>query len=175
MTYKHPFHTFKYCPICGGVFGMHNEKAYRCERCGFVYYFNPSAATVAVIINDKNELLVCRRAKEPAKGTFDLPGGFCDMYETAEEGVCREVLEETGCEVTETNYLFTLPNTYPYSGFLVHTIDLFFLCKIRNYCHLTAQDDVADCMWIPLKDISPDDFGLDSVRTGVERVLEMMR
>ena len=92
----HPFDTFHYCPKCGGKFEEHNEKSYRCEQCGFVYYFNPSAATVAVIVNERDELLVCRRAKEPAKGTLDLPGGFCDMYETAEEGVAREVREETG-------------------------------------------------------------------------------
>ena len=38
-------------------------------------------------LNEKKELLVCRRAKEPAKGTLDLPGGFIDMNETGEEGV----------------------------------------------------------------------------------------
>ena len=65
---------------------------------------------------EKNELLVCRRAKAPAKGTLDLPGGFIDMTETGEEGVAREVLEETGLKVEKTTYLFTLPNIYVYSG-----------------------------------------------------------
>ena len=64
--------------------------------CGFVYYFNSSAATAIFITNRVGELLVVRRAKEPAKGTFDLPGGFVDMYETAEEAIIREVKEETG-------------------------------------------------------------------------------
>ena len=128
-TENHPFESFHYCPRCGARFVRHNEKAYHCEGCGFVYYFNPSAATVAVIVNERNELLVCVRAKEPAKGTLDLPGGFCDMHESAEQGVAREVLEETGMRVTETKYLFSLPNTYLYSGFVVHTIDAFFLCS----------------------------------------------
>lgn len=168
---SHPFHTFHYCPRCGGAFSCHNEKAYRCEQCGFVYYFNPSAATVAVIINDKDELLVCRRAKEPAKGTLDLPGGFCDMYETVEQGVAREVLEETGCIVSRAQYLFSQPNTYLYSGFLVHTIDSFFRCWLDDYSVLSAHDDVEACMWVPIDKLCVDEFGLDSIREGIKRLL----
>ena len=120
----HPLELFKYCPECGSAeFHVKDEKSKRCSDCGFVYYFNASAATVAFILNAKGELLVCRRAKEPKKGTLDLAGGFIDRFETAEEGVAREVLEETGLEVTETVYQFSLPNTYLYSGFLVHTLD----------------------------------------------------
>ena len=93
---EHPLSQFRYCPKCGSEhFKVHNEKSKQCADCGFIYYFNPSSATVALILNEKNELLVCRRAKAPAKGTLDLPGGFIDMTETGEEGVAREVLEET--------------------------------------------------------------------------------
>lgn len=61
---EHPFSQFKYCPKCGSVhFEINNEKSKRCADCEFVYYFNPSAATVALIMNERNELLVCRRAK----------------------------------------------------------------------------------------------------------------
>ena len=125
----HPLRLFENCPRCGSHrFQENDASSKRCEDCGFVYYFNSSAATVAFILNDKNELLVCRRGKEPAKGTLDLSGGFIDMYETGEEGVAREVLEETGLQVEEAVYQFSLPNTYLYSGFLVHTLDQFFLC-----------------------------------------------
>ena len=114
----HPLVLFRYCPRCGSSrFEEHNEKAKKCRDCGFVYYFNSCSATVALILNSRNELLVTRRAKEPAKGTFDLPGGFIDMYETGEEGVAREVKEETGFTVRQSTYLFSLPNIYPFSGF----------------------------------------------------------
>ena len=46
---------------------------------------NPSAANAAFIVNEREELLVVIRKKEPAKGTYDLPGGFADEEETAEE------------------------------------------------------------------------------------------
>ena len=168
----HPLHLFKYCPVCGSPhFEEHNFKSKKCADCGFVYYFNSSAATVAFILNSKNELLVCRRAKDPAKGTLDLSGGFIDMFETAEEGVAREVKEETGLDVVRAEYLFSYPNTYLYSGFLVHTMDMFFLCRVENDSVLEAMDDVAETFWMPLNKINPQEFGLDSVRRGVERFI----
>ena len=119
---NHPLELFKFCPKCGSLhFEENNMKSKRCADCGFVYYFNPSAATVAFILNEKEELLVCRRGKNPKKGTLDLPGGFVDMGETGEQGVEREIQEETGLSVTSLEYLFSLPNTYLYSGFLHHT------------------------------------------------------
>ena len=116
---EHPFSQFKYCPKCGSVhFEINNEKSKRCADCEFVYYFNTSAATVALIMNERNELLVCRRAKDPAKGTLDLPGGFIDMAETGEEGVSREVKEETGLDVkdAEGGYMFTYKRENPGEG-----------------------------------------------------------
>ena len=169
----HPLNLFKFCPKCGSsAFVENNEKSKRCEDCGFVYYFNASSATVAFILNNQEELLVCRRAKEPKKGTLDLAGGFVDRFETGEEGVAREVLEETGLEVVEARYLFSLPNTYLYSGFLVHTLDQFFLCRVKDASRLQAMDDVADSFWVPLQEVNPEAFGLDSVREGVRRFLE---
>ena len=168
----HPLHLFKYCPVCGSPhFEEHNFKSKKCADCGFVYYFNSSAATVAFILNSKNELLVCRRAKDPATGTLDLSGGFIDMLETADVGVAREVKEETGLDVVKAEYLFSYPNTYLYSGFLVHTMYMFFLCRVENDTILEAMDDVAETFWMPLDKINPQDFGLDSVRKGVERFI----
>ena len=169
----HPLRTFSYCPVCGSrKFVVNNEKSKRCEDCGFQYYFNPSSSTVAVIMNEREEVLVVRRAKEPAKGTLDLPGGFCDSSETAEEGVVREVMEETGLEVVETKYLFSFPNTYLYSGFLVHTLDMFFRCRVKDDSRIGAMDDVADAFWVPLHEVNPEEFGLNSVREGVKRFLK---
>ena len=173
---EHPLAQFLYCPECGSShFEINNEKSKKCADCGFVYYFNPSAATVALILNEKNELLVCKRAKEPAKGTLDLPGGFIDMNETGEEGVAREVLEETGLKVTKAVYQFTLPNIYVYSGFLVHTLDMFFLCTVEDMSHFSAMDDVADSFFLPLSEIHPEDFGLDSIRRGLSLFLAQCR
>ena len=95
---EHPLEKFRYCPVCGSsLFEVNNFKSKKCQDCGFTYYANPCSATAAFIVNDNNELLVVRRAKEPAKGTLDLPGGFCDMCETVEDGMRREIKEGRGC------------------------------------------------------------------------------
>ena len=168
----HVLDKFRFCPVCGSeLFEEHNDKSKQCRHCGFTYYLNPSSATVALITNPKGELLVVRRSKEPAKGTLDLPGGFCDIGETAEEGVCREVMEETGLTVIRTRYLFTIPNRYVYSGMMIPTMDQFFRCMVEDTSCVKAMDDAAEAIWIALADIRPEDFGLLSVRQGVERVL----
>ena len=168
----HPLHTFRYCPRCGSEhFVENNFKSKRCERCGFIYYFNASTATAIFITNRVGELLVVRRAKEPAKGSFDLPGGFVDLNETAEEAIIREVKEETGLLITIPEYLFSLPNIYPYSGFDVHTIDMFFQISVDSFSGLQADDDAEALYFIRKDEIHPESFGLNSIRQAVERWL----
>ena len=141
----HPLDKFRYCPACGSKhFEIQDEKSKKCENCGFEYYLNPSAANVALIVNDKDELLVATRKKEPAKGTLDLPGGFADIGETAEEGVVREV----------------------------KALDTFFICQLEDFSTLHASDDAAALQWIPITDIHTELFGLRSVRHGLYRFVE---
>ena len=169
----HPLEKFRYCPSCGSThFEACTEKSKKCRNCGFEYFLNPSSANVAFIVNKKGELLVERRKNEPAKGTLDLPGGFADLGETAEEGVRREVKEETGLTVTNCQYLFSQPNVYRYAGFDVHTLDLFFRCEVEDESQLQAMDDAAECFWLAPEDIHTEEFGLRSVRQGLYEFLK---
>lgn len=172
---EHPLQKFTFCPVCGSKhFVVNNFKSKRCQDCGFTYYANPCSATAAFIINDNDEMLVVRRAKEPAMGTLDLPGGFVDMYETVEEGMRREIKEETGLDVQDIRYLFSSPNVYEYSGMGVHTLDMDFLVYVHGdpealKASILAADDAAEALWIPVSKINPDEFGLTSIRNAVIR------
>ncbi len=169
----HPLHLFRFCPECGSArFVADTEKSKKCLDCGFVYFLNPAAATVALIVNERGEWLCVRRAKEPARGTLDLPGGFSDLYETSEEGVRREVKEETNLEIDDAQFLFSIPNQYVFSDFTVHTIDMFYRCRVRNCDHAHAADDASELLWLRPQDIHPEDFGLLSIRRGVVKLLE---
>ncbi len=165
--------SFLHCPKCGGNFIDNNVKSKRCEACGFVYYLNPSAAVVAIIRDPQGRILVSTRDRDPAKGTFDLPGGFVDSFESGEMSVCREVFEECNLEVTSLEHLFSLPNTYLYSNFEVHTLDLFYQCSVGSLEPIKASDDVAHLQFIAPQDIDISKFGLESIRKGLERYLAL--
>ena len=129
---------------------------------------------MALIINEKGELLTGVRANEPAKGTLDLVGGFMDLYETGEEAMCREIKEESGMVVqpSQLHYLFSQPNRYPYSGIMCRTIDLFFEVRIEGRPTFEGLDDIASLEWIPLQSLNIDEFGLESVREGLHKYLK---
>ena len=168
----HPLDKFHFCPVCGSPqFSVNNFKSKHCLSCGFTYYANPCSATAAFILNERGELLVARRGKEPAKDTLDLPGGFVDMDETIEQGMRREILEETGLEVDHLTYLFSLPNRYLYSGMTIHTIDMFYRVHVPSSVRPVAADDAAALTWMPLDQVHPEDFGLHSISEAVRRFL----
>lgn len=170
----HPLHVFAYCPRCGSHRFVENDSSSkRCEDCGFVYYLNPKASVGAFVMDGQSRLLVCRRAFEPSRGMLDLPGGFTECGETAEAAVARELSEEIGWAPQEMKYLYSYPNIYRYSGFDVHTMDLFFLCRIGDEVEtLKAHDDVESCFWLTREEIRPDDFAFSSIRQAIKRLLE---
>ncbi len=164
---------FSYCPVCGSShFNLNNIKSKRCDACGFVYYVNPSAAVAGFILNEDGDLLVCRRGKQPAKGTWDLPGGFVDENETAEQAAIREIHEELNGEVVQLKYLFSVPNLYEYSGLSIPTLDLFFDCRLKDVTNLLPADDVDDYFFVPFNKINPENFGLNSIRHAIIKFLE---
>ena len=94
------------------------------------------------------------------------------MGETVEEGMLREIKEETGLDVEIIQSLFSSPNVYQYSGMGVHTLDMDYLVRVPNDVTVRAADDAAECLWIPLDEVNPADFGLTSIRNAVIRFLE---
>ena len=52
-----------------------------------------------IVINDKNEVLLIKKAKGAYKGKLDLPGGGIEYGERPEEALKREFIEEIGLEI----------------------------------------------------------------------------
>ena len=163
---------FKYCPRCGQkAIGTFENKAYQCSACDFIFFHNSPAATVAMIEDAEGRLLVATRAHDPAKGTLDLPGGFVDPNETLEQALTREVKEELNLNVTKLMFQFSLPNRYFYKDVHYHTIDAVFKCEVETLDTLKAMDDVAKVQFLNKTELNPDQFGLSSIKTIIQRYI----
>ena len=133
-----------------------------------------------VIIKNDNMILLGKRGKDIEKadsemheeGTWTLPGGNIEYGETFYEAGKREVKEETGLDAIEVNYQFSIPNLYLYSGFMVHTLDMFYIVRVKDLSHIEAMDDAAAYYWIPLKDIQIEKFAFESIKKGLLRFLK---
>ena len=99
-------------------------------------------------MNDRNELLLVRRACDPGKGCWGLPGGFVDRNETIEEALAREVKEETQLVITSCELLITHPNQYNYRGVVAPVIDLFYCCEVESPDQISlAVDELDHHVW----------------------------
>ena len=169
----HPAHALKFCPFCGSChFVWDGIKCHICEDCHHKLYTNEAGATIALIKNNKNEILFTIRRSDPAKGMLDLPGGFIDLGETAEDGIRREVQEELNLIVNDLKFFGTFPNTYQYGGLTYYTIDIVFECKVKSFATLKAGDDVTDVRFIHPKNVDLDEIGLDSPKQVIREYLK---
>ena len=164
--------SITYCPKCGGAeLSWPTPKNFTCSACGFVLFLNIAAA-VAVIIECRGQILFGVRKHDPERGMLDLPGGFVDPRESAEEAVRRELKEELGVEITDMRYLFSFPNKYPYRGMVYDTLDLVFLVQWDEPLDIMAADDLADVIWVDRNAIEYDKIGFQSLQLAVRRYLE---
>jgi len=160
-----PGGVFRYCPKCAmAAMRVVGSKLLRCEACGFELYMNPAAAVAGVIVDECGRMVVTVRGKEPGKGLWDLPGGFVDPGETAEEALAREIREEVGLDVTAMWYLGSWPNVYEYGGVRYRTLDFGFVCEAAGVERARAMEsEVAQVLLLEARDVDIERFAFKSV------------
>ena len=158
---------FPYCPKCGSQIvkrGTHSV----CLACHSDFYFNPRSCNAIIITNDMQEILLTKRKYDPAAGKWDLPGGFVNLNENAEESVIREAREELGVELTNITYLRSSFDRYMFNGVNYHTLGLIFTARIKSGQVPIPNDDVAEVKYCKRESIDLDQLAFPSLRTVLE-------
>jgi NAD+ diphosphatase len=160
----HPSKIFDYCPKCSHTdFIFDGIKKFTCKSCNFIYYINPAPAVAVIIELPDNRIILTRRKFDPRAGTLDLPGGFIDCMESAEDAVTREIKEELGIEVRKPIYLASFPNEYVFKEVSYFTCDLAFIVKLDYIPEMVATDDVSEAIMIHPKNINFDTISYESI------------
>ncbi|MCO8122696.1 NUDIX domain-containing protein [Stieleria sp. TO1_6] len=161
--------AYLHCPRCATAHQAPGKVPFRCSECGFAVFFGPVAAVGALIVNPANELLLVRRARDPGKGQWGLPGGFVDQGETVEQALEREVLEETQLRLTNIDLMMTFPNQYDYHGVVSQVIDLFYLCQPEQPLEIKLElSELDDYAWTHPGDEYLDNMAFASNRRAIE-------
>lgn len=105
------------------------------------------ALTADAALFERGRVLLVERGHDPFAGRLALPGGFVEGNESAEQGVLRELREETGLEarVVALVGLYSAPGRDPRGP----TATAVYLVE-RTGGRLKAGDDAARAVWVPI-------------------------
>lgn len=165
MNAELPETLFCFCPRCGDrALSPRHRGLLVCAACDLHFHINAAAAVAALIFNHDNELLLIERLHEPARGLLDLPGGFVNYMESAENALRREVFEETNLTLDSLSFLCSFPNQYDYRGIRYHTVDLFFLARAQDLSVARPTDEASAIVWRAPRALTSQELAFDSVR-----------
>jgi 8-oxo-dGTP diphosphatase len=113
----------------------------------------PVVGVGGVVIHEGRALLI-KRGSEPLKDQWSIPGGTLELGESIQEGVRRELLEETGIEVRVGELIEVFDRIFrdAAGNIQYHFVIVDYLCeKLSGEAH--AASDVTDVAWVNEEDL----------------------
>jgi len=142
----------EFCSNCGekNQFGeIDGNKRFYCPHCMTIHYENPKP-TATLICPQNDNILLVKRASNPGKGLWGLPGGFIEKGESTEVGAERELMEETNLKGKVKQILGTCSHFNTIFGdILLVGMEI----EISNWSKMKAGDDAAEAILFTLKDL----------------------
>ena len=151
---------YKYCPLCGGLLERKSISLLNCSECGYRFYQTSNPTVNAIITRTRGagkQVLLTKRAQEPFKDCWDLPGGFLNNGEDPSCGLSREIAEELGLKLSRLTLFSTFVERYPRPDIpeeAQFTLCLFYLAEIEQTLEpagLEAHDDIIEAKWFDLE------------------------
>lgn len=121
--------------------------------------------TVDAVVEQSGHILVVKRRSEPGKGLFALPGGHLEEFERLEDGVIRELKEETKIKVPDPVLRGSIHATHmfddPHRSNIGRVITYAAYIKLADDTKLPkvkGADDAEKAFWMPIGDMREDMF-----------------
>ena len=155
----HHDRSFHYCPVCGGKAVKTNMKEgepFRlvCTGCGYVQYLDPKVVA-CTICELKGKIVLLKRANNPQKGKWVMPGGYVDRGEEVPAAAIRETREECGIEIE----LKELLGVYSYTGY-VEVVIVYLAGHVSG--NLAPKDETLEARLFGREEIPWDDMAFQS-------------
>ncbi len=162
----------KFCSECGSAGTMRipkgdNRHRFICDGCGRIHYRNPRIIAGCIALWD-GKILLCKRAIEPRKGWWTIPGGFLEQGEVAEVGAARETLEEA-CATVEISSLHTM-----YSIPHISQVYLVFLANLVDGSY-GAGVESEEVKLVSVDEIPWDEIAFSAVKFSLEKYIERLK
>lgn len=162
----------RHCSQCGGPVELRvpagdNRPRHVCPACHTVHYQNPRLI-VGCIPQWQGQILLCRRAIEPAYGRWTLPAGFLELGEGTADGAAREATEEACIEV-DIGPLFSLIDV-PHIG----QVHMLYLAELREPCWAAGEESLEVALFAEA-DIPWQELSFRSVREALRHYFDDRR
>ncbi len=121
--------------------------------------YPPVLVTVDTVIQCGHQVLLIERGRAPGKGLFAVPGGFIEPRETTWQSALRELAEETGLRLLDSDiraafkamHVFDHPDRSQRGRVITHAH--WFDLGSRRLPEVRAGDDAATVQWVPIADL----------------------
>ena len=136
------------CPHCAA----RDERPILCDRCGWRWYANPSPAAGTLVerpaADGDPSVLLLRRAVDPGIGAWELPAGYLEAGESAEEAALRETREETGLDVQLLGVVGV------YTSRAANAISTIYLARPLDPGQVALDSESSDHAWVRRREVA---------------------
>ena len=147
--------AYRFCPECAAP--LPAPPPVTCRSCDTSHWLDAKPCAGALVAR-RGKLLLVRRAHEPWRGAWDVPGGFCGPREHPADAAVREVREETGLAVRVGGILGMWIDTYAPGDASKVTLNIYFHATAEGPAEArTDPNEVAEVGWFAPEEL-PDEL-----------------